>query len=114
MLKMLLTSVDLMYARTSVSYHLDPSLFCDINWPVIANKLIIHFTFFVPSTSTKDSLYLDHVISAENNNSWSLVGQLWGHVANAAKGVTKNIVGDKMYDLLYWRVEMKLYLIKGD
>ena len=31
MLKTLLTSVDLMYSRTSVSSHSDPHLFCGIN-----------------------------------------------------------------------------------
>ena len=53
MLKMLLTSVDLMYSRTSVSCCSDPHLFCGLNWLVIANKVIIHFTHFVPSSSTK-------------------------------------------------------------
>ena len=31
---------------------LEPS-FCGINWPVIVNKVIIHFTCFVPSSSMK-------------------------------------------------------------
>ena len=53
MLKTLLTSADLMYYQTSVSCHSDPHLFCGINWPVIANKVIVHFTHFVPSSSTK-------------------------------------------------------------
>ena len=67
-LKTLLTSVDLMYSQTSVSCHLDPRLFCGLNWPVIANKVIIHFTCFVPSLSKKTQVHslpnnLSHVLA---------------------------------------------------
>ena len=48
MLKMLLTSVDHPYYSSSVSWAA-----CGINWPVIMNKVIIHFTHFVSSSSTK-------------------------------------------------------------
>ena len=59
MLKTLLTSVDLMYSQTSVSCRLDLHLFWGINWPVTANKVIICFTRFVPSSSTKSiTVYL--------------------------------------------------------
>ena len=67
MLKTLLTSADLMYYRTSVSCHLDPHLFCGINWPVITNKVIICFTHFIPSSSTKSGRHECQIVQKLRN-----------------------------------------------